>query len=528
MEHIETLVIGSGFGGAVMALRLAEKGSRVVVLERGRRWEVKDYPSMSGRHWLWDERRPERRNGWLDLRYFGDMSVAAGAGVGGGSLIYANVSIEARADTFEQGWPEAVRYADLQPHYATTGRMLGVMPLPANQFTPRTRLMRDAAEAIGAGDRFKVLPQAVRFDPEWHYRLDRPFDYRHSKTWTNAQGRQQGTCVHCGNCDIGCPVQAKNTLDLNYLAAAEQQGAEIRALHHVRCISPHEDGGYEVRVRDLAAGRDLSLRADRVVVAAGSVGSTELLLRCRDQYGTLPALGPMLGKGWLSNGDFVTPAFYPSRDVSPTRGPTISSAIDFLDGSRDGARFFVEDGGLPDLLANRLRRRKRWLLGRAPIERNYLASVLKNVVDSRDPLSGMMPWFGQGVDEPGGEFSLGRRWYAPWRRDHLRLAWDYRAAEKAVQGLADMHVQLSEATGGSPRVPVTWRWFRNLVTPHPLGGCNMADTREKGVVDHRGEVFGYPGLFVMDAAVVPVALGLNPSRTIAALAELAASRINDG
>ena len=526
MEHIDTLIVGSGFGGAVMALRLAEKGRRVVVLERGRRWAVKDYPSVSGRHWLWDERRPERRNGWIDFRLFGDMSVVAGAGVGGGSLIYANISLEARPETFDQGWPEAVTWAALAPHFATTGAMLGVAPLPAHQFSPRTRLMREAAEAIGAGDRFRVLPQAVTFDPDWHYGLEQPFDLRHSRSWVNAHGREQGTCVHCGNCDIGCPVQAKNTLDLNYLARAEQQGADIRPLHHVRCLSPHEDGGYVVHARDLDAGRDVTLRADRVVLSAGSVGSTELLLRCRDQYRTLPALSQQLGQGWLSNGDFLTPAFYPGRDISPSQGPTISAAIDFLDGRRDGERFLVEDGGFPDVIANLLRRRKRRLLGRAPLERNLLARVLRRMIDRRDPLSSMMLWFGQAVDEPGGRFSLGRPWYAPWRRNQLRLDWDYRAAKKAVQALVDTHVALSEATGGRSSVPPTWNWFRNLITPHPLGGCRMADSAGQGVVDYRGEVFGYPDLFVMDGAVVPVALGLNPSRTIAALAEFAASHID--
>src|SRR5690606_39095177 len=127
---------------------------------------------------------------------------------------------------------------------------------------------------------------------------------------------QQGTCVHCGNCDIGCPVQAKNTLDLNYLAAAEDLGVDVRPLHQVRCITPLPDGGYRLRVRRLDQGRDTELEANRVVLAAGSIGSTELLLRCRDQHRTLPALSGRLGKGWLSNGDFMTPAFYDHRTIS--------------------------------------------------------------------------------------------------------------------------------------------------------------------------------------------------------------------
>ncbi|MFN3713073.1 MAG: GMC oxidoreductase [Alcanivoracaceae bacterium] len=520
MTDFDTIVIGSGFGGAVMACRLAEKGARVLVLERGRRWAVEDYPSVSKRHWIWDEDKPERLNGWLDFRFFGDMSVALGAGVGGGSLIYANVSIDAKPEVFEQGWPAAIRFPALKPHYDTVAKMLVVRSLPENQLTARTRLMQEAAAAIGAADRFQLVPQAVAFDPQWHYGLDSPHDRRHSRRWVNDQGVEQGTCIHCGNCDIGCPTLAKNSLDLNYLARAEQLGAEVRALHQVRCITPAA-GGYQLQVRDLASGRDVNLSAERVVISAGSVGSTELLLRCRDQYRTLPKLSARLGEGWTSNGDFLTPAWYRDREVSPTRGPTISGAIDFLDGSEGGARFFVEDGGFPDLIGNLMEKG-----GRHYRLRNTRAGrALTRTSERRDPARWLMPWFGQAVDEPGGTFYLGRSWLMPWRRDKLKLKWDYRKAELGVQGLADMHLKLTRATGGEAATPATWRWFRNLVTPHPLGGCNMADDAAHGVVDDRGEVFGYPNLFVMDGAVVPTALGLNPSKTIAALAEFAAARI---
>jgi cholesterol oxidase len=520
MSDFDTIVIGSGFGGAVMACRLAEKGARVLVLERGRRWKVKDYPSVSQKNWLWDEGEPERQNGWLDFRYFGDMSVALGAGVGGGSLIYANVSIDAKPEVFERGWPAAIRYQTLKPNYDSVGSMLQVQTLPANQLTARTRLMQEAAGKIGAAERFSLVPQAVTFNPDWHYGLNNPHDTSQSRRWVNAQGVEQGTCTHCGNCDIGCPTQAKNTLDLNYLARAEQLGAEVRALHQVRCITP-EGTGYRLQVRDLEGKRTVSLKADRVVISAGSVGSTELLLRCRDQFKTLPKLSSRLGAGWTSNGDFLTPAWYPDREISPTRGPTISAAIDFLDGSQGGAKFFVEDGGFPDLLGNLLEKG-----GRHHRLRNTRAGrALMRTSERTDPARRLMPWFGQAADEPGGRFYLGRRWLMPWRKDKLKLDWDYRKAELAVQGLADMHMKLTRATGGEAVTPATWRWFRDLVTPHPLGGCNMADDVSQGVVDDRGEVFGYPNLFVMDGAVVPTSLGLNPSKTIAALAEYAAARI---
>lgn len=515
----DVVVVGSGFGGAVTACRLAEAGARVLVLERGRRWTPDSYPSVTSRNWLWDEDEPERQNGWLDLRVFGDMSVAMGAGVGGGSLIYANVSIEAPASAFRAGWPEAISYPVLKPHYRTVGDMLEVMTLPENQWTPRTHLMKEAATALGHRDRFMLVPQAVRFCPDGVPDGGPAPDYPRLPREPNRWGRLQGTCVHCGNCDLGCPVQAKNTLDLNYLARAEALGAEIRPLQHVRCISP-DGSGYRLHVRDLAGAGEDRIRADKVVVAAGSIGSTELLLRCRDQYRTLPRLSRQLGHGWTSNGDFLTPAWYPERTVDAARGPTISAAINYLDGSDAGQRYLVEDGGFPDLLANFLRRAGR----DRRVRRHRLARLLAGL-DQAGPLSGLMPWFGQAEDQAGGVLSLGRRWTRPWRRDRLKLVWDYRAAEAAVEALAARHKALSEATGGKASVPATWRWLRNLVTPHPLGGCNMADDPRHGVVDHHGQVFGYPNLYVMDGAVVPVALGLNPSRTIAALAEFAAPAI---
>ena len=204
MERVSTLIIGSGFGGAVMACRLAEKGDKVVVLERGRRWLPEDYPSVSQRDWLWDEDQPEQQNGWLDFRYFGDMSVALGAGVGGGSLIYANVSVAPPPEVFEHGWPEAIRFDTLREHFRVSGEMLNVQTLPDHQWTPRTRLMHEAADKLGQRHRFRVVPQAISFDPDWHDGLDNAYSYARSKTWTNAQGRTQARTPRRGRGSYVC------------------------------------------------------------------------------------------------------------------------------------------------------------------------------------------------------------------------------------------------------------------------------------------------------------------------------------
>ena len=511
----DVIVIGSGFGGAVSACRLAEAGLKVLVLERGRRWEIKDYPRDPDDAWLWDQDEPEEQNGWIDLRIMDDMTVAQGAAVGGGSLIYANVSVEAKPHVFDSGWPAQISHQELKPYYERVGKMLNVQTLPQNQLTERYKLMKEAAEKLGYGERFRDLPLAVTFNPEWNYGLPDPFNDRHSKTWTNAQGQQQGTCVHCGNCDIGCQVKAKNTLDLNYLPWAEKHGAEVRPLHLVYNIS-QDRGRYWVHFNRIDRGRLIPgyETAQRVIVAAGSLGSTELLFRARDQYRTLPGISRYLGHNWSSNGDFLTPAIYRDRRISPTQGPTITCAIDFLDGAADGRQVFIEDGGFPNLLRD-------YIQSRASSRRRrhrVIVDWLKNLTNADDPLSHVMPWFGQSVDAADGRLYLGRVWYAPWRRK-LKLDWDVKRSEPTINAMIDLHKRLSAATGGEPKVPPTWTILKNLVTPHPLGGCNMGTTQSDGVVDHKGGVFGFKNLFVADGAIVPRAIGLNPSRTIAALAE---------
>ena len=513
----DAIVIGSGFGGAVTACRLAESGRKVLVLERGRRWEVKDYPRNPHDAWIWDQHWPGKWNGWIDLRVMEKIAVAQGAGVGGGSLIYANVSIEALPSTFAVGWPAEITYQELKPYYDKVGKMLNVQTVPDGQLTERYKLMREGAQKIGHGDRFRPLTLAVSFNSDWNYELPDKFDERHSRHWINDQGQEQGTCVHCGNCDIGCQVKAKNTLDLNYIPQAEKHGAEVRPLHLVYNIS-REDGHYLVHFNRIENGRLVPGQesTERVIVACGSLGSTELLLRARDQHHTLPEISPFLGHNWSSNGDFLTPAFYQDRHISPTQGPTITCAIDFLDGSADdGQQVFVEDGGFPNLLRNYLQSYNKSWDPRYRMVAEWLKSLMPPV---DDPIDCMMPWFGQSKDAADGRLYLGLG-------HMLMLQWDVERSKPAIDALVGMHKRLSIATGGKYHVPSTWADFKYLITPHPLGGCNMGTTRINGVVDHRGEVFGYPGLYVADGAIVPRAIGLNPSRTIAALAERIAKLI---
>ena len=358
---------------------------------------------------------------------------------------------------------------------------------------------------------------ALSFDPNYSYDLPNPLDPSHSKEFVNAHGQRQGTCVHLGNCDVGCDARAKNTLDLNYIAAAERHGAEVRPLHIVRSLRP--DGtGYRVRFDRIDKGRVVAGEesAERLVLAAGSLGSTELLLRCRDEFRTLPKLSRHLGQGWSPNANVLTTAVYPdAATVHQSIGPTISAGIDFMDGGT-GQRFVIEDDGFPNLLLNALNARLQsaWL---HPIAWG-LNRALRRGLDENNLFGNVMVWLGAGVDAADGRLSLGRNLLTPWKRS-LRLTWNVRKSKAVIRAILDMHRRLSDAGGGHLHIPLFWRLFRTLVTVHPLGGCRMGTHMEDGVVDHKGEVFGYPNLHVSDGSVLPVPVGRNPSLTIAALAE---------
>ena len=520
----DVIVIGSGFGGAITGCRLAEAGYKVLILERGRRWDKTNYPRKPEDMWLWNEQFPERQHGWLDLRVFPHMSVATGAAVGGGSLIYANISCEAPEAVFKNGWPAEITYSELKPHYDKVAQFMNVQKVPANQWTNRMKLMQEAAQKAGFGDRFKQLELAVSFDANFDLNQANPFQVLNSKRFVNAQGVEQGTCVHLGNCDIGCDADAKNTLDRNYLPWAEKHQAQIRELHLVTNIE-ETTGGYTVSYNQLGNGTVTAGKqtARIVIVAAGSLGSSELLLKCRELHNSLPNISPFLGRNWSSNGDFLTPAFYAARDVSPSHGPTITCAIDFLDRSQEGQSFWIEDGGFPNLLVDYLNRADP--VHMQNVQAKLLIDSLRQMLPGGgpEPFRNVMPWFAQGVDAANGTLSLHHSILTG--EPCLNLAWDIGKSQQTIDAIVNMHKKLAQVTGGNPLVPPSWSFFHNLVTPHPLGGCGMGSTMVNGVVNHAGEVFNYKNLYVADASIIPEALGLNPSRTIGALAERIASII---
>jgi cholesterol oxidase len=516
----DAVVIGSGFGGAVSALRLSEAGYRVLVLERGRRWQRHEYPSVTRRDWLWDEAHPERTNGWLDIRNHGNISTVAGAGVGGGSLHFANVVIDALEDFFRAGWPPEINFQVLAPYYKKVSDVLHPQKIPGNQFSNRTKLLKEAATLAGYGAQYDEVELNIKFDPNYAYDASREPRAEDSVMKPNADNVEQGFCVHLGQCVLGCPVEARNTLALNYIPRAEKHGAQVRPLHLVRIIEPTADG-YRVHFDRIEQGKlnRGSVTARIVVVSGGSIGSTELLLRCQKQHKTLPNLGRLLGTRWCTNANYLSPAFHVGRNVYPGRGPTITAGIRFFgDNNFKGSRFMIEDGGVPDLLFE-YRENLKNPRGDAQKFADALRALYQGL--NQQPFDNLMPWFAQGRDEPVGKFRVERFFFGLFGDYVLRLSWDRSGARKVLDGIQEVHRKLAEKTGG--------RFIIQLpdaaITPHPLGGCPLGSSPDDGVVNHFGESFAYKNLYVADGSIMPAPVGHNPSKTIAALSERIAESI---
>jgi cholesterol oxidase len=514
----DSIVIGSGFGGAVAACRLAERGYSVLVLERGRRWDKSNYPRRPDDPWLWNPEHPEHENGWLDFRPFSRMSVAAGAAVGGGSIISANVSCEVPPEAFRSGWPQEISFHELKHYSDAVARFMNVQRVPLDHWA--NRMWASNARTSGSG-RFRPLELAISFDPKYPAQLpgdqDNPFIHPHSRRFVNGQGVEQGTCVRLGNCEIGCEADAKNTLDRNYIPWAEKHGAEVRPLHVVTAIEPVH-GGYRVSYFRLENGLRLAENqtARIVIVAAGSLGSTELLLQCRDECGTLPKLSPMLGHNWNANGNFLPPSFFQEQGANPPAADTAADRIEFSDHGCGVRADSEQERDVP------LPRKEPQ---RGDTTRNEAARLLidafRHLMRGDNISKNMLPWIGPGEAPETGTLTL--RHSTRTKEPILDLAWDGDSFTSGIAAMRSVQQQLADAHGGNPVVPRAWSNLRALVTPQPLGGCNMADTTEGGVVNHAGEVFGYHNLYVMDSAIVPVALGANPSRTVGALAERCAA-----
>jgi cholesterol oxidase len=529
----DVVVIGSGFGGSVAAHRFAEEGRSVLVLERGRSYPPGSFPrSPRGMATnFWDP--SEGLLGLYDVWSFRGIDALVSSGLGGGSLIYANVLLRKDEAWFrqpvpgrpgeEEEWP--VTREGLDPHYDRVLRMMAPQRLPLDApgyGLAKTAALRDAAARLGRP--WELVPLAVRFAGEGEPPV--PGAPLAAEGYGNLFGAPRRTCRLCGECAIGCNDGAKNTLDHTYLSAAAHYGALISPLSQVTEIA-REGDGFAVRylARPGAGGGPPSeapppvavrARARRVVLAAGTLGSTFLLLANRDR---LPGLATgALGTRFCGNGDVLGFVRSASRDLDSSRGPVITSAVRtgeaYIEdaGYPAGVEWLVEHGRLWPALRRAgvfAWRRARALLGGGG-GANLSAQVATVLGDGRTA-SRSTALLGMGRDVPDGRLFLS----SP---DHLESDWTVATSRDYFRRVDAAMGEIAAAMGGRYRRSPLW-WLRRVVTVHPLGGCPMGRGPEEGVVDPWGRAYGVPGLYVADGSVMPGPVGPNPALTIAAFAD---------
>ncbi|HZX99955.1 MAG TPA: GMC family oxidoreductase [Dermatophilaceae bacterium] len=524
----DVLVVGSGFGGSVTALRLSEKGHRVHVIESGRRFADEDFAKTSWHlsRYLWVPRL--KLFGVQRIHRLPDVIILAGAGVGGGSLNYANTLYVPPAEFFQD--PQWAHIADWQselaPHYETASRMLGVVTNPCEG--PVEQIMRQTADDLGVGDTFRKTPVGVFFGKPGEQVADPYFD---------GAGPERTGCTECGNCMVGCRVGAKNTLVKNYLALAERLGATIEPLRTVVAVEPINDGrreaGYRVTTEATGAwvrkGRK-TVTASQVVFAAGAWGTQRLLQRL-SYDGLLGDLSPALGGLTRTNSEALGGAMTSRvpRDLDLTKGVAITSSFHIdeethVENVRYGkgsnamgllATILVEGGGpVPRpvrFLVQALRHPVAFLRSVSVwrwSERTIIGLVMQSrdnslTVSAKRRLTG-----GVGLTSKQGHGEPNPTWIPN--------------GHKALRQLA---VRLQERAGGVHALPggSLGEIVDIPMTAHLLGGAVISDDPAKGVVDPWHRVWRYPGLHIVDGSTVSANLGVNPSLTITAQAERAMS-----
>jgi cholesterol oxidase len=518
------IVVGSGFGGSVAALRLAEKGYRVAVLECGRRFGDDDFAKSAWnlRRYFWMPRIGLR--GIFRMTVFKDVFVVSGNGVGGGSLGYANTLYRARPAFFtDRQWDGLEEWeAELRPHYDTAERMLGVADYEG--MTAADELLKEYGEQLGVGDTFSHTRVGIFFGPPGREVADPYF---------GGDGPARTGCVRCAACMIGCRYGAKNTLVKNYLWFAEGLGVEVIPERHVTRIAPlgAADGsdGYEVVTEHPGAWLRKNQRtftARGVVVAAGALGTNKLLAECRHS-GALPRISPRLGHVVRTNSESIQAVTAPddSRDfskavaISSSIYPEPDTHIEVVGYGRNGdaiSRLFTMMTGE----GTRVTRPLKWLgaMARHPLRTLRLVlwpvgwsrrTVILLVMQSLDTAMRLVPK----------RRLLGRGIRLQTEQDPQRPNPTFiPAAEQAARWFA-------KRIGGVAQSGLTESALNIPTTAHILGGAVIGATAEEGVVDSAHRVFGYENLLITDGAAVPANPGVNPSLTITALAERAMSQV---
>ncbi|MDP9067161.1 MAG: GMC family oxidoreductase [Actinomycetota bacterium] len=547
--------MGSGFGGAVSAYRLAEAGLSVCLIERGKPYPPGSFPRSPRRvrDNFWDP--SEGLHGMFNLWSFRGLEALVSSGLGGGSLIYANVLIrkderwfvkeDPRAGWYEH-WP--VTRADLEPHYDRAEKMLDAQryPLehPPYDATPKTVAVKEAAAKLGL--EWQLPKLAVTFGNPGHMPVPgEPI----VEARPNLHRRTRYTCRLCGECDLGCNYGSKNTLDYNYLTEAKRLGADVRTLCEVKSFEPIErryavdyvehNGEEEGNRSDTGPLPRVRITCDRLVLSAGALGSPYLLLRNRSAF---PRIGKALGTRFCGNGDLLTfvndartttDGAKQQRVLDPGRGPVITCAVrvpDALDGG-EGRGFYIEDAGYPEFAnwmletidvpgaakrAIRFGARRVWSRLTSDPRSDLSAEFRNLLLGDCDRSTTTLPLLGMGRDIPDGNMRL--------RDGYLEIDWTTKTSRDYFERVRDTMKDIAHAMEAELNDNPIW-YLKRVITVHPLGGCPMGRNEREGVVDPYGRVFGYPGFFIADGSVMPGPVGANPSLTIAALADRSADRM---
>lgn len=511
-QHWDFIIVGSGFGGSVSALRLSEKGYRVLVIEKGRRFAPEDFPKSNWdlKNWMWMPQLGLR--GIFQMSFLPHLTVLHGVGVGGGSLVYANTLPLPKPDFFRaSSWSHLGDWErELAPHYATARRMLGAAPNPV--VTRGDRVLAEIARDIGRPEEHRPTDVAVYFGKP-NERVPDPY--------FGGEGPERVGCNFCGGCMTGCRVGAKNTLDRNYLYLAERRGARVLAATEVTRLAPRPGGGYVVETRG-EEGK-ITYTAEQVVLAGGVMGTLPLLLEMKERKDGLPELSPRLGDDIRTNSEALIGVVAPGAGPF-SQGVAITSILHTDEHSHIEPVRYGSGSGFFRLLTLPHSPAPTTAARLAMAARSLVSHPLKwaKALSSRDFAADSQILLYMRTLE--GTLSL-RRGRSVWTGGKMGLVSALSEGTPApsafMEDATDLARRFADKVGGVMVSMLTETLLGTPSTAHILGGCVMGKDASQGVIDDRHRVFGYPGLYVIDGAAVSANPGVNPSLTITALAERA-------